>query len=103
MPPLTPATRLDVLPRPTGDHADRSALDRRRRRHASRDLRRRRAGTSESSCCGSGTRRREDAGGRRAELIPAPWTPIADQLGLDTDGVLTHAIADVPVADTAGP
>ena len=39
-----------------------------------------------------------DAGRELAEHVPAAWTPIADQLGLDTAGLRTHAIVDAPAA-----
>ena len=46
-----------------------------------------------------------DAGscGAPADFLPRPWTPIADQLGVDVTGVHTHAVADAPAADRRSP
>jgi hypothetical protein len=46
-----------------------------------------------------------DAGssGAPAEFLPRPWTPIADQLGVDVNGLHTHAVADAPAADRRSP
>ena len=46
-----------------------------------------------------------DAGssGAPADFLPRPWTPIADQLGVDVNGLHTHAVADAPAADRRSP
>ena len=41
--------------------------------------------------------------GAPAEFLPRPWTPIADQLGVDVNGIHTHAVADAPAADRRSP
>ncbi|MET0326252.1 MAG: hypothetical protein ABW219_13590, partial [Ilumatobacteraceae bacterium] len=41
--------------------------------------------------------------GAPAELLPGPWTPIADQIGVDGQGVHTHAVTDAPAADRRSP
>ncbi len=38
------------------------------------------------------------AGAARADYLPAPWSPIADQLGLDVAGIRSHAVSDAPVS-----
>ena len=38
-----------------------------------------------------------------ADYLPAAWTPIADQLGIDVSGLHTHAVADAPAADRRSP
>ena len=98
MPIATRNTQLEVLPRPTGEHAvGRMSMD-------VADVARLDVYAADSSA------HRElvlfvwypaadPVGDRRAELMPEAWTPIADQLGLDTDGVLTHAWVDAPVAE----
>ena len=41
--------------------------------------------------------------GAPAELLPGPWAPIADQLGVDVEGLRTHAVADAPAGRSAQP
>ena len=43
------------------------------------------------------------ASGTPAEFLPPPWTPIADQLGVDVNGLHTAAVADAPAADRRSP
>jgi predicted dienelactone hydrolase len=40
-------------------------------------------------------------GVERAEYLPAPWTPVAEFLGLAIDGVRSHAVAEAALADAA--
>ena len=47
--------------------------------------------------------RRRRSSGAPADYLPRPWTPIADQLGVDVDGLHTHAVADAPAADRRSP
>ena len=41
--------------------------------------------------------------GAPADFLPRPWTPIADQLGVDVNEIHTHAVADAPAADRRSP
>ena len=41
--------------------------------------------------------------GAPADFLPRPWTPIADQLGVDVNGLHTHAVAGAPAADRRSP
>jgi hypothetical protein len=38
-------------------------------------------------------------GAGRAAYLPDPWAPAGRLLGLDAAGLLSHAVADAPVAD----
>ena len=40
-------------------------------------------------------------GAERAAYVPEPWAPVAQFLGLDVDGVRSHAVSDAAVADAA--
>src|SRR5262245_28901696 len=39
-----------------------------------------------------------EAGAERAPYLPEPWAPTGQFLGLDADGLRSHAVADAPVA-----
>ena len=41
--------------------------------------------------------------GAPADLLPRPWTPIADQLGIDVRGIHTHAVTAARAADRRSP
>jgi hypothetical protein len=48
---------------------------------------------------GPGTQPRPDRGAGRAAYLPEPWAPAGQLLGLDAGGLLSHAVADAPMAD----
>src|SRR4029450_11635721 len=90
------ARKAEPLPRPTGPHAvGRTALDfvdESRVDPYAHDARAPRALVlwvwypTES-----------DTDSPRAEYLPTPWAPTAQFLGIDANGVHTHAVTDAPV------
>ena len=41
----------------------------------------------------------QEPAGERASYLPQPWAPVAQFLGLQTDGLRAHSVQDAPIAD----